>query len=630
MLVQVAISLNLQEPLTYSLPDPLADRLGVGCRVIVPVGHRLETGWITALGSQYKGRTRPVAGWINDPFQASTLFLKFALHASQRFLLAPGILLDGALSPRRRNRRQIRALAEGKPGRPLHAMGLSDLKALGQPLPLEFMISSRSLGDMGGHPNKAMEGTGFSERLILDYQREKQYREIVDACRQAGTSVLILTPDNRIADSLAQSLSGVAAYHTSEPLARREALWSQAVSGSPVAIAGGKSALLLPFARLGTVVIDQPTGWCIRTGERESDVGPELARLRAAVYRTPLVQGGHTYPLSVYRRRSFVSILDNRMQKKTSTEVLPLLPGTRGIPPALMQRISMHVNNRDRLMIMVNRLRGEEFYFCPHCRQAARCMNCREILRPMSDAACPGSCPACGTSWYPEKGCSKCGGEWARIPRVNLESLRAEVAQRILGMPPPLINADMKPEALAAVAAPDGGAVVMGTRAVLRPVFRHAFKTIIYFRPESDFHFTEYDAAEQIQSVVGRMRDLLAPGGRVEIFSAFHFHYGLKLLDSQEAFLERESKYRRWFHLPPFADEYQLVFRDANVRKLAARMRKARRMIQENLSIRETRLETRKPQRGKVYGRMVVCGGISALKLTGIVGTGDVRVTRTS
>lgn len=625
MQVQVALSLNINEALTYSIPADLVEKVGIGSRVVVPLGNRYQTGWIIAGHSDYSGRTRMLTGWINDSFRLSPGFIEFAIHAAGRFLMAPGVLMDGALSPRRRNRRQIRMVIGGKPGPALQASGPSAIKSAGNGKPLEFVISSRTLGKSGPEPDPA-KGEGFNEKLILDYEREPHYRGIVESYLKNGKSVLILTAETRIADRLSETISGVNPYHSSLNMALRESLWETAVSGKPVAVAGGQSALLLPFFDLGAIIVDQPGAWRFRPGERENALEPELARLLAAVKRIPLIIGDHTYPLDVFRRRSFVVVEDQLQARRVETEVIPLKPGVPGIPHVLLEGISRHVEQEQRVLILVNRVQGGDFLFCPQCRQMARCPHCRETFLPVADNELPASCPSCGGPWKSDSRCPRCGGEWVKVPKINLESLGREIESKLLGSVPPVITAESSAREIEEAAR--DGLVVLGTRAVVRPEFRHRFQAILYIRPEADFHFTDYDAAEQIQSMVGRLRDLVAPGGKVGVYSTFHFHSGLKLLDSRTAFLEREAKYRRWFGFPPYADEFHLVFRDSTARKVASRMRSAREMIGNHMVFREARLESRILRRGKITGRMIVCGNLSALRITGILEHREIKVTR--
>ena len=114
----------------------------------------------------------------------------------------------------------------------------------------------------------------------------------------------------------------------------------------------------------------------------------------------------------------------------------------------------------------------------------------------------------------------------------------------------------------------------------------------------------------------------------MEVFSTVHFHYGLRLLDAEEEYLQRESRYRLWFHLPPYANVFRLVCRDSSLRRLGARMREIRKKLAGSLHVRDTVVERRTIRRGRVTGHMVVCGGLAALDSSGVRLQRDVHIIR--
>jgi primosomal protein N' len=91
---------------------------------------------------------------------------------------------------------------------------------------------------------------------------------------------------------------------------------------------------------------------------------------------------------------------------------------------------------------------------------------------------------------------------------------------------------------------------------------------------------------------------MVKPGGKIHIFSTFHFHYSLKLIDDETGFFERELKYRDWFHLPPFYNVYHITVRGKEMRKLAGVMRGIYQRFKEPLKIKRVYLTSRQPGRG--------------------------------
>ena len=67
MLVKVALSANIPEPLTYRLPGSPAG-IQNGMRVVVPLGKRITSGWVVGVDSQYAGPAKAIVGVIRDRY----------------------------------------------------------------------------------------------------------------------------------------------------------------------------------------------------------------------------------------------------------------------------------------------------------------------------------------------------------------------------------------------------------------------------------------------------------------------------------------------------------------------------------------------------------------------------------
>ncbi len=626
MNVQVALSLNIPEPLTYSLP-PCREEIQPGSRVVVPVGGRLETGWIVGMESEYSGPVRPVIGHIRDSFRVHDLFVNFCLHAGRRFMVSPGRLLDASLSPRRRNRKQI-ILEGGSRDQALLKMKPGMLEHRKKDFPLNFISTVRNMAEGGREEPDSSEKEGFSERLILSYHRVSSYGEWISRYLAEGLSVLILTADNGTADWLAEEIPDAFAYHSSVKLSQREERWGRTLRGCPVAVTGGQSALMLPLLNLGAILVEHPSAWLYRKPEWDTVNTLELARLRAAFFKLPLIQGDSVFPLYLYRRRSFVSVEDRRKEKSVSTRVFPIPPGTKGIPEDFLDRVSSHLSRGHRVLVMVNRKKGDDFLYCAKCHQTARCPQCERWLKPDSGKKADSGCEECIPSAKIWNFCPNCGGEWSRVHDISAASVRKMIRERLSGEAPPVVTAETDESDLLHTCSRTGARVVLGTPFILRPEFRDAFDAVIYLKPESAFHFTAHDAAERIQAVVGRLRELVSPGGSVDVFSMFHFHYALKLLESEDQFLEREGKYRSWFHLPPFAELFEVTVKARNSRDLGAAMREIRRILDGRMTIGLTKLVGRSPARGFYSGQMELRGSFSVLRDASIAERRNIAVRR--
>ncbi len=73
-------------------------------------------------------------------------------------------------------------------------------------------------------------------------------------------------------------------------------------------------------------------------------------------------------------------------------------------------------------------------------------------------------------------------------------------------------------------------------------------------------------------------------------------------MDQEQAFFDRELKYRHWFLLPPYARVWRLELKQDDLRSLAGRMRDLYRQWKETLHIRRAYLTSRRKIRNSYRG----------------------------
>ena len=103
MLIQVSPSLNIFETLTYNYTGNPA-LLKPGVRVVIPVGSRITTGWVTDTNkrSDYKGKVKDIIGVVQDDYIPNDRYIAFVKSVSDIFFTSMGTLLDASLPPKKR------------------------------------------------------------------------------------------------------------------------------------------------------------------------------------------------------------------------------------------------------------------------------------------------------------------------------------------------------------------------------------------------------------------------------------------------------------------------------------------------------------------------------------------------
>jgi primosomal protein N' (replication factor Y) len=262
------------------------------------------------------------------------------------------------------------------------------------------------------------------------------YREQAEAALEAGHSVLILVPEIALSTQthhqLMNMLEGpVELYHSGLAGAARRRLWCEALTGDQPRIwLGTRSALLLPIAKPGLIVIDECHDNSYKQASapryRATHAAAELSRLTGA----KLILGSATPPVADIYVAGLKSAPIHRITEpirpaaKTKLTVVDLrdkAPRRSASAPWLSQAmedgIAAALSRNEQALIYLNRRGSAPLILCGHCGWQALCANCglpqtyhgdhhrRRCHACNRSEPMPGSCPECGEPELLLKGC---------------------------------------------------------------------------------------------------------------------------------------------------------------------------------------------------------------------------------
>lgn len=611
MKISVSLSVHLPEPLTYRAPDDAG--IGLGTRVVVPLGRRAVVGWVTGLDSPYPGRLKSVLAAIDDPFVPGPDLLEFARLAAAAYFTSAGILLDHALPPSQKGMRNLLPPgADGGRRRP--APGLAELERLAADgLP---RLRFRMPAEEAAAPPAAPVAGGGEWRWLLAADREEEYRLACERTLAEGRSVILVAPDPASARYWQERLPGADPFQARMAARERERAWNEYRRGKRGIVCGSLAALCLPLPAPGLVIVDRASSPLYARVQGSPFRLDHLAGLRARAAGVPLLNGALSHTCASWERRLDPGCTDRRGPQRPAVQVHPLRGGDRGIPPALLDLARRNVQEGRRTLVLVNRVQPALYLFCEACGRVADCPRCGAALQADGDGRV--SCRRCAFRDDAPGGCRRCGGGLETLHDVSIGSLERAL-ERVCGEGTALaLTAAELGDPQAVAAAARQRALVIATPAALTPFFNGLFAAAAWVKPEGFVAMEEFDAAERIHAHGAEIAATLQPGGELHAFSVFHFHYALRLLADEERFFERELKYRRWFQLPPLADVYELELRAGNLRELGATMRALYGRHRDGLGIRRAYLASRQRQRGSYRGVLELHAAAAAVAAAGL------------
>ena len=667
MLIQVAPSLNIFEPLTYSCGS--AEDLKPGQRVIIPIGSRITSGWVIETGSSYKGRVKQIPGFVKDDYLPGKNYAAFARSAADIYFTSIGLLLDSSLSPKKKplnslyfypphqdkkqkaeklakylkdKRNELQKMAAEGPIEFFYKAGKSPAGQATIPNNVDLREKPQSKvfagvqvpgGDTllapvekeknGGPETERLQSLNASPRIgvfsksapcspkagkfLLSYDRLEQYRELIALYKAKGQSVLFIVPDNMSARYWQQQLEGSDIYNSEVKAKERENLWHEYARGSKAGVViGGLSAVMLPIADLGAVICERAGSPLYKTSYYSKFDVSRLAGLRAESFAVPLIEGFSTYTVTAYQGGAAPppSKGDERKKELPPVEVYMVNYRKKGIAPQLLEMLKTYFLEKKKILVFLSKKEGDDFLFCPKCKKIQKCPGCSAQLKISGKKEqglfFPVYCSRCGFKRDIMDACPKCNSTLNKIEDTSIASLERSIRREIVetGV---MTFFGGPGQAEAQLEEIESSRIVISTPALINPFFKGIFDVLIYIEPSSIFT-REYYAAETTFSLVSELRELVKEKGNIDIFSTFHFHYALQLVNDETAFFQRELKYRQWFLLPPFAYVYNIEVKAANLRKLAEEMRKINKKFKTQLGIKRIYLFSRQRIRGAYRG----------------------------
>lgn len=272
------------------------------------------------------------------------------------------------------------------------------------------------------------------------------YFEAIASALKTGYQALVLLPEIALSAqwlSRFESRFGVrpAVWHSELGIAVRRDNWRAIGSARTPLVVGTRSALFLPFAKLGLIVVDEEHDASYKQEDgvfyNARDVAVMRGRLAEALVvlasATPSLESHYNANSGRYRR---VSLPDRHGQAKLPyVEAIDMRrePPLRGrwISPTLDSAVRETIGVGEQVMLFLNRRGYAPLTLCRICGFRLRCANCTAWLVEHRLTA-KLRCHHCGHVEEITKSCPECGSEASLVAcGPGVERLAEELTQVI-------------------------------------------------------------------------------------------------------------------------------------------------------------------------------------------------------
>ncbi len=443
-IAQVALPVALARPLLYKVPRALEGKIRPGHRVRVPLRGRKTFGFVLDLKSAERTSASPPGMKLREieridpePVLLSPQILELT-HWASRYYLAPiGMMIETAVP---------RLLARPPREMPAEATQMDSISAPVHRIKLN-PAQSRAVGEIT-QAIASRSARTFLLQGVTGSGKTEVYLRAAEAVLASGNSVLFLVPEIALGTLIVRRVRErfgdlVAEYHSQLGTAERRRACHQARLGRIRVVVGARSAVFVPVANLGLIVIDEEHEPSYKQAETPRYHGRDTALMRARIEGAVTILGSATPSLESsvnadrgkYERLCMPERVASKPQPEVTLVDLRSITRETGETPSglkmvgggerdpgeplsayLLERLRRVHADGDQAIIFLNR-RGfstsvqcracGHVFACPHCsvvlthhrqEKRLRCHYCNYVLRDLE------TCPQCRGSDFSFRG----------------------------------------------------------------------------------------------------------------------------------------------------------------------------------------------------------------------------------
>ena len=423
-------------------------------------------------------------------------------------------------------------------------------------------------------------GSGYSVTLldgVTGSGKTQVYLEAMAEILRGTRQVLVLVPEIALTSQLLDRFTarfGVrpAEWHSALTPRRRARTWTAVATGEARAVVGARSALFLPFAGLGLIVVDEEHDPAYKQEDGARYHARDMAVVRARGAAIPVVLASATPSVETevnvrrgrYRRLHLPERFGGQQLPKIETIDLRGEGPSRGrfIAPRLAEAMQARMDKGEQALLFLNRRGYAPLTLCRQCGFRLGCPNCDAWLvdhrfkrRLM--------CHHCGFSMPRPVECPHCQASDSFVAvGPGVERLQQEAAElfperRILVLSSDLVESVERLRAELDEVAAGRFDIIIGTQLVAKG--HHFPRLNLVGVIDADLGLTNGDprAAERtfqlLHQVVGRAGREDRPGiGYLQTHQPEHPLIHALLAADREAFYTNEIELRKSTQYPPF------------------------------------------------------------------------------
>jgi primosomal protein N' (replication factor Y) len=440
---------------------------------------------------------------------------------------------------------------------------------------------------------RAMAGTGTFRvallRGVTGSGKTEVYLHLAEAVRRSGRGVLILVPEIALTPAVAAAFrawfgAGVAIQHSGLSDGERHDQWHRIRRGDVDVVIGTRSAVFVPLARPGLIVVDEEHDTSYKQDETPRYHGRDVAVMRGKFAGALVVLGSATPSMESYfnatQDRYTLVTLDHRVLDRplARVQVINMRDEFADEGPdvilsrPLREAMRARLDKREQALVLLNRRGYAAAVVCRECVTTMECPNCSVSLTVHTGRGVwRARCHYCNYSRIVPKQCPNCAGRFLERVGFGTERVEAEITALFPGVRVGRIDRDTirrrgsLPDLLNRFARRELD-VLVGTQMIAKG---HDFPQVTLvgvISADVGLGLADFRAAERTFQLLTQVAGRAGRGeqaGEAFIQTLFPGHYSIRLATQQDypAFFAKEIEFRTSMRYPPVVAMINVVVR---------------------------------------------------------------------
>jgi primosomal protein N' (replication factor Y) len=269
------------------------------------------------------------------------------------------------------------------------------------------------------------------------------YFEGIAAALRAGRQTLVLLPEIALTEPFLKRFEArfghlPVAWHSDLRQSQRRRAWRAIASGEAKVVVGARSALFLPYAQLGLIVVDEAHETSFKQEEGVMYHARDVAVMRGRFERVPVVLASATPAIETRQMVEIGKYRELRLESRFGVAEMPEIvtinlledPPARGrwLAPSLVTALEETRAKGEQSLLFLNRRGYAPLTLCRTCGHRFQCPNCTAWMVEHRLTARL-ACHHCGHVMPPPAACSECHEEDSLVAcGPGVERIADEVA----------------------------------------------------------------------------------------------------------------------------------------------------------------------------------------------------------